>query len=216
MTKIAHTIKLELTLQMSELPKDSITDLVAGRVWMMDGVEVAEATLLPTPPDPDQHIPAENGFSEKIRAFNAMYQLPIRNHPTPMHTYQGKIGIAADAARVEDFHKTIADEVDEGLELAAKLTNGDFHDPLDFLTELADWLGDIQIYCASEMRKFGLDNDAILAIIMASNMSKLGEDGQPIYDRLGKVLKGPNYWKPEPMIRRFLAASLRQAETPPF
>jgi hypothetical protein len=40
-------------------------------------------------------------------------------------------------------------------------------------------------------------------------MSKLGVDGQPIYDARGKVMKGPNYWKPEPMIRRAIDAAIR-------
>jgi hypothetical protein len=39
---------------------------------------------------------------------------------------------------------------------------------------------------------------------MESNFSKLGADGQPIYDERGKVMKGPSYWKPEPRIRSLL------------
>ena len=45
-----------------------------------------------------------------------------------------------------------------------------------------------------------------LDIIMDSNESKLGADGNPIYDANGKFLKGPNYWKPEPKIRDLLAS----------
>jgi predicted HAD superfamily Cof-like phosphohydrolase len=72
---------------------------------------------------------------------------------------------------------------------------------------LADLLGDIQVYCASEMAKFGLPLDEVLAIIMRSNFSKLGADGKPIYDERGKVQKGPNYWKwkPEPKIKELLS-----------
>jgi predicted HAD superfamily Cof-like phosphohydrolase len=71
---------------------------------------------------------------------------------------------------------------------------------------LADLLGDIQVYAASEMAKFGLPLDQVLAIIMQSNFSKLGADGKPIYDERGKVQKGPDYWKPEPKIKEMLAA----------
>ena len=39
---------------------------------------------------------------------------------------------------------------------------------------------------------------------MDSNESKLGADGNPIYDGNGKFLKGPNYWKPEPKIKALL------------
>lgn len=41
---------------------------------------------------------------------------------------------------------------------------------------------------------------------MDSNESKLGADGNPIYDANGKFLKGPNYWKPEPRIKALLEA----------
>ena len=77
---------------------------------------------------------------------------------------------------------------------------------LEALTMLADLLGDIQVYCASEMSKFGLPLDDVLGIIMQSNFSKLGADGNPIYDERGKVQKGPNYWKPEPKIQALLAS----------
>jgi predicted HAD superfamily Cof-like phosphohydrolase len=75
---------------------------------------------------------------------------------------------------------------------------------------LADLLGDIQVYCASEMAKFGLPLDQVLAIIMQSNFSKLGADGLPIYDERGKVMKGPGYWKPEPKIQAMLSELLEK------
>ncbi len=76
---------------------------------------------------------------------------------------------------------------------------------------LGDLLGDVQVYCASEMAKFGLPLDEVLAIIMQSNFSKLDADGKPIYDERGKVMKGPGYWKPEPKIQALLA-SLREGK----
>jgi hypothetical protein len=48
--------------------------------------------------------------------------------------------------------------------------------------------------------------DRVLKVIMESNFSKLGADGQPIYDQRGKVMKGPHYWKPEPRIKEILSA----------
>ena len=77
---------------------------------------------------------------------------------------------------------------------------------------LADLLGDIQVYCASEMAKFGLPLDQVLAIIMQSNFSKLGADGKPIYDERGKVMKGPDYWKPEPKLQAMLTALFEKNE----
>ena len=44
---------------------------------------------------------------------------------------------------------------------------------------------------------FGIDLDKCFNEVQNSNMSKLGEDGKPIYNEFGKVMKGPNYFKPD-------------------
>jgi predicted HAD superfamily Cof-like phosphohydrolase len=80
-------------------------------------------------------------------------------------------------------------------------------DKLDIAVAIADLLGDVIVYCRSEALKYGIPLEQVLDIIMDSNESKLGADGNPIYDANGKFLKGPNYWKPEPKIRELLAAS---------
>ena len=79
---------------------------------------------------------------------------------------------------------------------------------LDVMAELSDWLGDLVVYCASEARRWGLPLPEVLRVIMESNFSKLGADGKPIYDERGKVMKGPNYWKPEPKLRDMLSREL--------
>jgi len=76
---------------------------------------------------------------------------------------------------------------------------------LETAVAIADLLGDIIVYCRSEALKYGIPLEDVLDIIMDSNESKLGADGNPIYDANGKFLKGPNYWKPEPRIRELLA-----------
>jgi hypothetical protein len=58
------------------------------------------------------------------------------------------------------------------------------------------------------MAKFGLPLDETLAIIMQSNFSKMGADGNPIYDEQGKLQKGPLYYKPEPKLRAMLETRL--------
>ena len=82
---------------------------------------------------------------------------------------------------------------------------------LDVAVALADLLGDIIVYCRSEALKYGLPLEDVLDIIMDSNESKLGADGNPIYDANGKFLKGPGYWKPEPKIMALLEARGVQA-----
>lgn len=74
---------------------------------------------------------------------------------------------------------------------------------MEIFTELADLLGDIQVFCASEMKRFDIPLDATLRIIMDSNSSKLQADGTALFVD-GKLQKGPNYWKPEPMIEEML------------
>lgn len=77
--------------------------------------------------------------------------------------------------------------------------------PLQVVTALADLLGDIIVYCTSESQRWGIPLAPVLQIIMASNTSKLGADGQPIINpENGKFEKGPNYWKPEPLIEWLL------------
>lgn len=132
-------------------------------------------------------------FAQRITQMNAMYRLPQNEVPT----------IPADVAdRLKKFKATLLDEVDEIDEIVASAAAG--VSQLDISVAIADLLGDVIVYCRSEALKYGLPLEAVLDIIMDSNESKLGADGNPIYDANGKFLKGPNYWKPEPKIRELL------------
>ncbi len=64
------------------------------------------------------------------------------------------------------------------------------------LIETADALTDILYVTYGAGQAFGINLDNCFDEIQNSNMSKLGEDGRPIYNEKGKVLKGPNYFKP--------------------
>ncbi|GIV28303.1 MAG: hypothetical protein KatS3mg027_2117 [Bacteroidia bacterium] len=72
------------------------------------------------------------------------------------------------------------------------------------IVEIADAIGDILYIALGTLLRHGLQHkiDAIFEEIHRSNMSKLGEDGKPIYREDGKVLKGANYFKPD--IKRIL------------
>ncbi len=65
------------------------------------------------------------------------------------------------------------------------------------IVDVADALGDLVYVIYGMAIEMGINLDAILAEIQRSNMSKLGEDGKPIYREDGKVLKGPNYSPPD-------------------
>jgi len=64
------------------------------------------------------------------------------------------------------------------------------------LLEVADALTDILYVTYGAGHAFGLNLDKCFEEVQNSNMSKLGEDGKPIYNEFGKVMKGPNYFKP--------------------
>ena len=64
------------------------------------------------------------------------------------------------------------------------------------LVEVADALTDILYVTYGAGHAFGIDLDKCFDEVQNSNMSKLGEDGKPIYNEFGKVMKGPKYFKP--------------------
>ena len=64
------------------------------------------------------------------------------------------------------------------------------------IVEVADALTDLLYVVYGAGHSFGIDLDKCFAEVQRSNMSKLGEDGNPIYNENGKVMKGPNYSKP--------------------
>ena len=66
----------------------------------------------------------------------------------------------------------------------------------DDIVEVADALTDILYVVYGAGHAYGIDLDCCFAEVHASNMSKLGEDGKPIYRDDGKVLKGPKYFEP--------------------
>jgi predicted HAD superfamily Cof-like phosphohydrolase len=65
------------------------------------------------------------------------------------------------------------------------------------LLEVADALTDILYVTYGAGHAFGINLDACFSEVQNSNMSKLGKDGKPIYNESGKVMKGPNYFKPD-------------------
>ena len=81
----------------------------------------------------------------------------------------------------------IQEELDEFIEA---ISNKD-------LKEAADALTDILYVTYGAGHAFGVDLDKCFEEVQNSNMSKLDENGKPIYNNAGKVMKGPNYFKPD-------------------
>ena len=71
------------------------------------------------------------------------------------------------------------------------------------ITEVADALTDILYVTYGAGHAFGINLDKCFDEVQNSNMSKLGSDGKPIYNDKGKVMKGPNYFKPD--LTKFVA-----------
>ena len=83
-------------------------------------------------------------------------------------------------------HDLIKEELDE---LKEAIDNND-------IKEVADALTDILYVTYGAGHAFGINLDKCFEEVQNSNMSKLGSDGKPIYNDKGKVMKGPNYFKP--------------------
>ena len=90
----------------------------------------------------------------------------------------------------DKINKLRLDLIKEELgELTAAMENKD-------LLEVADALTDILYVTYGAGHAFGIDLDKCFNEVQNSNMSKLDENGKPIYNDSGKVMKGPNYFKP--------------------
>jgi NTP pyrophosphatase (non-canonical NTP hydrolase) len=146
----------------------------------------------------------KKSFSERIKSMNEMYKLPINTSPTLPGDVIG---------RLTKFKTTLFNEVDEINDIAKYAIENESRHTLENENEvntniavaIADLLGDVIVYCYSEALKYGIPLEEVLDIIMDSNESKLDENGEPIYDENGKFLKGPSYWKPEPLIKELLS-----------
>ncbi len=91
----------------------------------------------------------------------------------------------------EKINKLRLDLIKEELEeLTEAMKNKD-------LLEVADSLTDILYVTYGAGHAFGIDLDQCFEEVQNSNMSKLDENGKPIYNDSGKVMKGPNYFKPD-------------------
>ena len=114
--------------------------------------------------------------------------------------------------RVKEFMKSFGQEVkskpkwpkEDTMELRIDLIEeelGEFKDAIlsadGTLVDVADALSDLLYVVYGAGHSFGIDLDDCFAEVHRSNMSKLGEDGKPIYREDGKVLKGPNFSEPD-------------------
>ena len=114
-----------------------------------------------------------------VRQFHTAFGLGMKEEPT------ADLGLAKNTLRFN----LMKEENEEYLEAA---NNND-------LVEVADALGDMLYILCGTIIEHGMQHkiEEVFDEIQRSNMSKLGEDGKPIYNESGKVMKGPKYFKPD-------------------
>ena len=111
----------------------------------------------------------------KVKTFMNFYGQEVKNSPE-----------FPDSKIVQLRIDLIQEELNE---LKEAINNND-------IIEVADALTDILYVTYGAGHSFGIDLDSCFNEVQNSNMSKLGDDGKPIYNESGKVMKGPNYFKP--------------------
>ena len=113
---------------------------------------------------------------QKVKNFMETFGQEVKNKPS---------------FSTDKINKLRIDLIKEELEeLTEAMKNND-------LLEVADALTDILYVTYGAGHAFGIDLDKCFEEVQNSNMSKLDENGKPIYNESGKVMKGPKYFKPD-------------------
>ena len=113
---------------------------------------------------------------EKVRVFMKTYGQEVKDKAGLSDAMTNKLRIDLIKEELEELTEAMKDEN---------------------LLEVADALTDILYVTYGAGHAFGIDLDKCFEEVQNSNMSKLGGDGKPIYNEAGKVMKGPNYFKPD-------------------
>ena len=113
---------------------------------------------------------------EKVRLFMKTYGQEVKDKAGFSDAKTNKLRIDLIKEELEELTEAMQDEN---------------------LLEVADALTDILYVTYGAGHAFGIDLDKCFEEVQNSNMSKLGMDGKPIYNEAGKVMKGPNYFKPD-------------------
>ena len=119
---------------------------------------------------------------EKVGLFMKTFGQEVKNRPS------------LSSEKINNLRLSLIEE--ELKELKDALFNKD-------IKEVADALTDILYVTYGAGHAFGINLDDCFSEVQRSNMSKLGNDGKPIYNEHGKVMKGPNYFEPD--LKKFLS-----------
>lgn len=143
------------------------------------------------------------GF-KKVEEFHKAFGHPVHKKPTAADIKTVKLRLSLILEEFIELSKAaLSENTDNVKQLINTLNHAQEHihsleeadTDLD-LVEIADALTDINYVTYGAGHCFGLNLDSCMEEVQKSNMSKLDENGKPIYNDLGKVMKGPNYKKP--------------------
>jgi predicted HAD superfamily Cof-like phosphohydrolase len=137
------------------------------------------------------------GVNINVLFYAKILHIPMKKHLDQVKKFHKAFGLDVSEAQIADLgleknllrYKLMREENEEYLDAA---TQGD-------MVEVADALGDMLYILCGTIISHGMQHkiEEVFDEIHRSNMSKLGKDGKPIYREDGKVLKGPDYFKPE-------------------
>ena len=113
---------------------------------------------------------------EKVGLFMSTFGQEVKTRPSLSSEKINNLRISLIKEELEEFKQAIK--------------NNDLKETIDALT-------DILYVTYGAGHAFGVNLDQCFEEVQKSNMSKLGKDGEPIYNEHGKVMKGPNYFKPD-------------------
>ena len=119
---------------------------------------------------------------KKVGLFMKIFGQEVKNHPSLSSEKINNLRISLIEEELKEFKEAIF--------------NKD-------IKEVADALTDILYVTYGAGHAFGINLDDCFSEVQRSNMSKLGNDGKPIYNEHGKVMKGPNYFKPD--LKKFIS-----------
>ena len=132
-----------------------------------------------------------------VRQFHETYHLPVVTDPPSVDRDRVHMRMALVAEELAELVEAVYGEA-AGAEMSAAFTRAVAADDGTRDTiEAADALGDLTYVVYGMALECGIPLDEVLAEIQASNLSKLGADGRPIYREDGKVLKGPGFFPPD-------------------
>ncbi len=132
-----------------------------------------------------------------VRVFHETYGLPVFDNDPNADRERVHMRLALVAEEVSELVGAVYGKRAQEIMMSAFEEAHAADDGSRDTVEVADALGDL-VYVAYGMAlELGISMRDVLAEIQASNLSKLGADGKPIYREDGKVLKGPNYFRPD-------------------